>query len=1006
MNTVRGSSSTGRVARIDRTVRLALASVLLALVLPMPADGQGGTQRGAIAGIVVEARSGQPIVGAQVGVPGTTIGTSTAADGRFRLPDVPGPRVTLTVRRVGYRSVTETVNTGRTDLRLALAEATRVLDEVVVTGTAEPVERRSLGNSVTKINASTVQEVAPSQNISNLINGRAPGVVMVAGSGAIGAGPRFRIRGSSSLSLSDQPLVYVDGVRMASDVSTGPTTQFFGSAVVSRLNDLNPDDIESVEVVKGPAAATLYGTEANNGVIQIITKRGRAGRTVFTSNIRQGTAWFNDAESRIGYNYNRNPITNEIQRWSAVEQEEARGTPLFKHGRSQAYNLSLSGGSNATRFLLSSGYENDEGIEPTNDLWRYTGRANLSLAVTPSIDVSTSLGLTQSKNRLPLEAGGGMWFSAFFGQAPRTAPDSLRRGFFSAPPEAFWNAFENYQRVSRTISSITISHRGADWFNQRLTAGYDQTGEDNVGLTQRMGPELRQFFGNPVDQNGGKTSRRRELGVASVDYAATVKAQLPRSIVASTSGGAQFFRRNTYSLLARGEGFPTDGLTQVDAAATTFGGEAFVTNTTLGFYGQEQLSFRDRLYLTAALRIDNNSAFGEDFSWVKYPKLSLAWVASEEAWWRIPAVSQFKLRAAYGETGQQPATFSALRTFQAITVGSGGSGVSPNSIGNSELRPERGKEFEMGFDASVLEDRFGVEFNLYRRTTTDAILAAPVAPSSGFAGTQFTNIGKLATSGVELQAHGTVFRRDGFSLESNLNLSRNNSEIKDLGGQAFIGTGNIRQQVGYPVGSYFDYRIVSAEFNANGTTRNPMCDDGQGGVTACLNTAGAVIAPRIFYGRSDPSTEGSFSSTASFGSRVRLYGLVDWKRGQTQFNNNARAKCQVFRLCPENLEPLKYDPVLVAQYDSPNLLRNFVYGDASFAKLRELSVALLVPESIVGRAGATSGTLTLAGRNLHTWTNWTGVDPESFFTVEQFARLEQAQVPPLRQVLLALNLTF
>lgn len=992
--------------RIRSAVQLATCALIGLLTLDTLTPRVLSAQRGVLAGTVVDVQSGQPIVGAQLSIAGTTTGAMTGNDGRFRIADVDGPRATITVRRVGYRSRSENVAVPQSDIRIALSVVARTLDEVVVTGTAEAVERRSLGNSVTKIDAAAVQLAAPAPNMSSLINGRAPGVVMVAGSGAVGSGPRFRIRGSSSLSLSDQPLIYVDGVRMASDVATGPTTQFFGSGVVSRLNDLSPDDIESVEVVKGPAAATLYGTEANNGVIQIITKRGRAGKSIFTMDVRRGTNWFNNAQERIGYNYNRNPLTQEIQRWSAVEQEDARGTPLFKSGLSQGYNLSLSGGQPQVRYLLSSGYQNDKGIEPTNDLWRYTGRANISIAATPNIDVSTSLGLTQSKVRLPLEAGGGMWFSAYFGQAPRTAADTLRRGYFSAPPEAFWNAFENFQRVSRTLGSITIAHRLGTTFSQRLTAGYDQTGEDNSGITQRMGPELRVFFGNPVDQNGGKTSRRRELGVASVDYAGTLKTQVRRGMIASTSGGAQFFRRNTYMLQARGEGFPTAGLTQVSATATNFGAEEFLTNSTLGFYGQEQLNLNDRLYLTAALRVDNNSAFGEDFSWVKYPKLSAAWVASEEAWWKVAAISQMKLRAAYGETGQQPATFSALRTFSAITTGSGTSGVSPNSIGNSELRPERGKELEVGFDASVLDERFGVEFNGYRRTTVDAILAAPVAPSTGFAGSRFTNIGELSTRGIELMLHGTVLRRDNFALDANLNISRNGSEIKDLGGQQFIGTGNIRQQVGYPVGSYWDYRIVSAEFNTNGTTRNPMCEDGKGGVTACLGPTGAVIAPRVFYGRTDPANEGSFSSTASFGRRVRLYGLVDWKTGHTQFNNNARAKCQVFRLCQENLEPLKYDPVIIAQYDSPNLLRNFAYDDASFAKLRELSLAFVLPDAAIRRFSASSGTLTVSGRNLHTWTKWKGVDPESFFTVEQFARLEQAQVPPLQQVLFSLNFTF
>jgi len=963
-------------------------------------------QSGSVAGVVLDAETQRPLESVQVAVEGTTAGASTDAEGRFRLANLAGAEVTLRLRRVGYQSRTERVAVGRTDVRILLTTAPRVLDEVVVTGTAEPVERRALGNSVTKINAASVQQIAPAGSASNLINGRAPGVVMVAGSGAVGSGPRIRIRGSSSFSLSDQPLVYVDGVRINSDISTGPTTQFFGSAIVSRLNDINPDDIESIEVVKGPAAATLYGTEANNGVIQIITKRGRAARPTLSLDVRQGTDWFNDAEERIGYNYSRDPASGKILRWSAAEQERLRGTPLFKNGYRQGYNLALNGGAPQVRYYLSAGYDNQTGIEPTNDMWRYSGRANITVNPHESVDVTASVGTVQQNIHLPLEAGGGMWFSAYFGQAPRTASDSLRRGFFSAPPEAFWNAFENYQRVSRTTSSMTINHRFREWFNQRLTLGYDQTGEDNVGLTQRMGPELRQFFGSPATQIGGKLTRRRELGVASVDYAGTVRANLPGGIVASTSGGAQFFRRNTYALAARGEGFAAAGLTQIDATATTFGGESFLTNSTLGFYGQEQFAWRDRLFLTAALRVDDNSAFGSNFSWVTYPKVSGAWVMSDESWWGVRFVDALKLRAAYGETGQQPATFAALRTYSAVTGGDGSSAVTPTSIGNPDLKPERGKEVEVGFDASGLTDRVSVEFNAYRRTTEDAILAADVAPSSGFAGTRFTNIGEVRSQGIELQLRGTVLNRNNFSLDATLNLSRNMNEVVDLGGAEFIGTGNIRHQVGYPVGSYWDYRIVSAEFTPEGRTTNAMCDDGKGGVTPCLNATGGVIAPRVFYGRTDPANEGSFGTTATLFQRLRLYALVDWKTGNTQFNNNIRARCQVFRLCLENLNPLDYDPVLIAQYDSPNLLRNFVYGDASFAKLRELSASYTLPTTWAQSLRTSAATLTVSGRNLHTWTKWGGIDPESFFVVEQFSRLEQAQVPPLQQFLASLNLTF
>jgi TonB-linked SusC/RagA family outer membrane protein len=986
---------------------------LLLLIIPAPTLG---AQTGAVAGIVVDARTQQPIAGVQINVVGTATGTATGEDGRFRLGGLSGTQVALRLRRVGFGSRTETVPIGSTDLRLTLSEAARLLDEVVVTGTAEPVERRAIGHAVTKVNAAEVQSLAPAQSTSSLINARAPSVVMIAGSGAVGSGPRIRIRGSSSFSLTDQPLIYVDGVRIANDVSTGPTSQFFGSAVISRLNDIDPDDIESIEVVKGPAAATLYGTEANNGVIQIITKQGRPGRATFSLTAREGRNWFNDAEKRIGYSYTRNPTTGVVERWSAVEQERLRGTPIFKAGPVRAYDLAVSGGMPQVRYHLSTGYDNERGIEPTNHMWRATGRANISIAPRQNFDINASVGTLAQQIYVPLEAGGGMWFSAFFGQMPRTPADQLRRGFFSAPPEAFWNAFNVYQRVARTTSSLTLNHRPFAWLNHRLTVGHDVTGEDNVNETERMGPELRQFFTNPVDQNGNKFTRRRELSVASVDYAATAKATLWRGISSSTSGGAQFFRRNTYTLAARGEGFPAAGLTQVDAAAVTFGGELFVTNSTLGFYLQEQLGWQERLFLTAAIRVDDNSAFGQNFSWVQYPKVAASWVISEEPWWGgIGArfLSAVKLRAAYGETGQQPQTFSALRTFTPVTGGDGASAVTANSPGNPDLKPERGREFEAGLDASALGDRINVEFNVYRRQISDAILDASVAPSSGFAGTRVTNIGKIRGNGIELMTRANLLNRANFGLDATLNISHNNNEILDVGAapgtpldQQFIGTGNIRHQVGYPVGGYWDRRILSAEFNANGTTRNAMCDDGRGGATPCLDATGAVIAPRVFLGRSDAPNEGSFSSTATLYNRFRIYALVDWKRGHRQFDNNMRAKCSVFRLCPENHDPLNYDPVVIAQFDSPNLLREIYYGDASYAKLREVSGSYTLPAAWAARMRASAATVTVSGRNLHTWTNWTGVDPESFFTLEQFARTEQAQVPPLQQFLFSINVNF
>ncbi len=979
---------------------LALA---IAAVTPRAATAQAG---GVIAGTVVDARTLRGVDGAQITVEGTTLGALTDGSGGFRIANVSGATVTIQVRRIGYRPHSESVRVGRTDIRITLSEQAASLSQVVITGTAEPVERRAIGNVVTTVDVATVQSVAPSQDVSSLINGRAPGVVMTGGSGAIGSGPRIRIRGAASLSLNDQPLIYVDGIRIANDVSSGPQSQFFSSGIISRLNDIDPENIESIEVIKGPAAATLYGTEANNGVIQIVTKRGKAGRPVFNLTSRVGSAWFQDAEARIGKTFRR-LADGSIAEWNPVAINREAGMDLFSTGLTQGYNLALNGGNDAVRYNISGGYDNDKGIEPTNGLWRWNGAGNVSISPYSSLDIQATFNTTQQRIRVPQEAGGGAWFSMYFGQAPVTDAEKLRRGYFSAPPEAFWGAFKQYQDVKRTTGTVQMNHRVGTWLTQRLVVGNDLTGEDNVNQTQRMGPFFRQFFGNPVDQNGTKLSRRRELGVTSVDYAATLKTTL-FGLQSSSSFGAQYFKRGTYAIAARGEGFPAGGLTLVDAAAVTFGGEDYFENSTLGFYGQEQVNLNDRVYITAAIRVDNNSAFGEDFSWTTYPKIAGTWVINEEPWFGLGWVNQLKLRAAYGETGQQPAVNSALRTYAATTGGDGTSAVTPQALGNPNLKPERGREIEFGFDGAFANERVTAELTFYRRDTEDGILSQDVAPSSGFSGQRFINIGGIQSSGIELSTRWNAIQRDRFNLDFGFNISKNDNKVTDIGDLPFIQIGGNRHTVGKPVAAWYDFKVRSADFDP--TTRraiNMMCDDGNGGTTPCLNASLQPIAPRVYVGRTDPSLEGSFNTTVTLFRSLRIYGLVDFKGGNRVLNNNDRARCQVFAQCMANLEPEKYDPVFVAQVQSSSgALREWTYQQAKFARLREVSAAYQLSPRWANLARARGGSITVSGRNLALWTPYGGTDPENFFTLQQFVRLEQAQVPPLAQLLLSVNLNY
>jgi TonB-dependent SusC/RagA subfamily outer membrane receptor len=282
------------------------AAALAAAVL---APRRAEAQQGVVAGIVVAEGSQRPLADVQVSVEGTTLGASTDVNGRFRIAGVAGQEVRLSVRRIGFRPTTVGARVGATDVRVVMTERALELNQVVVTGTAGVAERRAVGNAVSNVNAAEVTATQPVRNFQDLLTGRAAGVSVVGSSGQVGSGSRIRVRGASSLSLQNDPLIYVDGIRVDNAQASGPTNQGFGSQSVSRWNDFDPDDIESLEIIKGPAAATLYGTEASNGVIQIITKKGAAGRATWNLTTRQGANWFNDWQDRLFVNYGTVPRT-------------------------------------------------------------------------------------------------------------------------------------------------------------------------------------------------------------------------------------------------------------------------------------------------------------------------------------------------------------------------------------------------------------------------------------------------------------------------------------------------------------------------------------------------------------------------------------------------------------------------------------------------------------------------------------------------------------------------
>jgi TonB-linked SusC/RagA family outer membrane protein len=985
-------------ARAGSSPRL-LAALLLVPGLLVSAERAAAQM--SIGGMVISEQSLAPVAGAQVVVEGTGRGSLTATNGRFLIPGLQPGEVTLRVTRLGFRPATVTARVGDLDVRVSIAEQAVELDAVVVTGTAGAVRARELGNAIAQIHAADVVDNQPIQSVQDLIRGRAPGVVFTAGTGMAGAGSQIRVRGISSLSLSTRPLLYVDGIRVDNAGNSGPGVQGLGNAVVSRLNDINPDDIESIEIIKGPAAATLYGTEASNGVIQIITKRGQVGRSVTNLKVRQGANWFANAENRMPISYWRNPRTGEIEELNIVRQERERGTPIFRTGHDQGYDLSFSGGAENVRYYLSGSWERQEGIERFNHLNRWSGRANLTVSPHNSLDVTGSLGYVSSDARLVWEGSGGgvMWSTTFATPRRHYFVDGSphpARGFLTAPHEAFEHYFVG-QELGRFIGSVQLNHRPAHWFTQRLTIGSDASREGNNILAERT-DDLIPFLGQVL---GSRTAGRREVTNNTFDYSGTFQFPLGQQLVSSTSLGGQFYRVFTTNVTATGTQFPAPGLTVVNAAAVQRGGESQVENATVGIFAQQQVGWRDRLFVTGALRADDNSAFGENFNLVYYPKGSVSWVVSEEPFFNFPVVSTLRFRAAYGQSGQQPAAFAALRTYSPVTGRGDQPAVTPQTVGNPDLGPERGKELELGFDSGFFDERVGLQLTYYDQRTTDAIVLRSVAPSTGFAGSQWVNIGEVLNRGLEMLIDVNPVRRQTVDWRVGLNLATNENEVIHLGGEMESLVMNAQfgweSRVGYPASSFFHRRIVSAEITPEGRTANQMCDDDRGGVVACTQ------APMVFLGRTTPKYEGAFNSAITLHDRVRIGALIDFRGGHVKWDGNTWVQCSIYWTCRENLYPQEADPLRLAAFERDLFIQSPYVANAGYAALRELTASFTIPDRFIGRFGGTGATISVAGRNLHTWTNWPGLDPEVAYGHNWY---EQNNQPPPAQFMTTINLNF
>ena len=1004
-------------------------TTLWLLLLLVSSAGTANAQRigATIRGQVTDSVGSRPLAGAEVyvvtGAP-RAHGARTGANGEYTIGGVAAGEATLRVRLVGYAPQERRVTARDGEVTVAdfrLAPRLTQLDEIVVTGTAGATQRRTVGNVIETISAADVLQVAPARSVEQLIGARTPGLIALPATGQVGTGAQLRVRGASSLSLSNDPIIYIDGVRMDSDASRGPVQR--GGAGASRLNDVDPEDIESIEVIKGPAASTLYGTEASNGVIQIITKRGKTGRARFDFTTRQGTNWLANPEGRAGTLYGKPTATSDIISFNLYQHELESGRgPIFTYGKNQGYNFGLSGGSEINRYLLSANYDDDVGVVSYNWDKKFSARANVDVIPSNQLQFQASVGHIRDRTRLAQGAIDIDPFSNLVWGTPNTM-NTIKRGFGTAPPEE-WSSVESHADNDRTTLSLTGNYSPREWFSNRLVVGLDVSGENNWLLYPKA--PAGSALAAAANAAGFKSDQRVSRQFFTLDYGGSLKYGLGETLKFTTSGGLQAYRSELSALTGTALTFPATPITSVTGGTNRNGVEDFVANATVGVFGQEQVAWNNRLFVTAALRADDNSAFGKDFSAAYYPKVSASWVVSEEPWWRMPVLGELRLRAALGAAGTQPGSFDAARLYDPTTGYQNQPGLVPGQLGNPALKPERSREFEIGFETSLLRNRADLSYTHYSRKITDAIVNSPVAPSVGFPGFQVINVGRVSGWGNELSANVRILEGRRVGWELGTQLASNGNRIEDMGGTQFLtvgGGGQAQNRVGFGIGDFFLYKVRTPVIDATGAPliAQSTCDGGtgiggleQGGPDVPCN-----VAPRVFWGHSQPTWQVGVNNTITLFERLRLYARVDGNGGHLQSDTEIRA----LHNQGSTLAVLKKDDPFLQVYRNIEADAVGTYK-AGFLRLRELSATYTLDQRLAQRLRASGATVSVAGRNLsmlwtaqHGWNtsrdgeiyvdiaNQHVWDPE-IRAVGQLSNGFQTILPPTASFTTTLRLTF
>lgn len=954
----------------------------------------------------VRGESGEPLAAASVGVVGTSIGTYTDDQGRFSLT-VPTGTVQIRVRRIGYVAKVVSLDPGATTASVTLTRDVLQLETQVVTGTATTVSSVNAANAVTVVSSERLNKV-PAQTIDYALQGKVPGAIITQNSGAPGGGVQITLRGVSTINAGFQPLYVIDGVivdnsQIANGLNaiTAAAGGNFASSQDQRVNrtaDLNPNDIENIQILKGPSASSIYGSRGSNGVIVITTKQGLAGKSTLDLTQRFGSAAISNkipircfssgAEvDAAGYDSTGfGAATNKCHDY----QQELYGEHPFNYQTIGSLRGATSGGTN---FFISGLVQHDGGLVHNDNYNKQSLRINLGHKFS-RLTLRSNSELVHSLTERGISGNDNTGINPYtlFSEQPsfldlRRRPDgSFPKGpVIGNTSNPFQNAelIKTPEDVFRLLGSGTAGYSfiSTDRMNLDFTlAGGVDSYSDHAKILSPATAYVEQVNANPgtVVVNDANVFNGTLSGTLRHQYTGS-------SFTATTSTGFQQVRRNTDIVTNTGRGiFP--GVTNVASATQIFTAEGQDIVKSFALYAQEEfLTLSERLLFTAGVNSERTSNNGDPQKYYSYPKFSMSYRMP----FLPPKTDELKLRLAYGRAGNQPT--QGKFTFLTNLIEEGLTGFRASTIkGASGIKPETTSETEGGFDWTMFNGRARLSATQFRKQTDNLILSAGLAPSTGFT-TQWLNGGQIVTHGTELELNMVPLQTSAFTWTSNTTYASNKGRVTRLPVPPFIpASGSFGSRFG---NAWIQQgQLVTALQAVNGCT--------------ALNSAGTSCpsANRILkiVGNSAPDYTMGFSNDLDVGS-FHFSSLVDWRKGGLGVNLTN--------------DYFVGGGTLADTAKSRQILSDFAKGKAvwveptGFVKLRELTAGYDLPaglRSTLFQGRASNARIELSGRNLKTWTKYTGLDPEvSNFGNQPLGRFQDVTpYPPSRQWYLTINTTF